>query len=243
MKASILLRSSRAHALRLPRSTAPAQSSTGRIVLPLSTFEPHSHLTPSRSPLAGRGVQATGAAPFSTSRAVSKGLQPASAEPEPPKTESSNDNLAPADLTDAEYHELADQYLDTLVLAVEELSESTSDGVEAEFSAGVLTITHPANGTYVINKQPPNKQIWLSSPISGPKRFDWVVSGEGQHQKQDTAVDAGDNAAGGRWVYLRDGSILSDLLKKELGVEVTKKDESDVVDGREGPAGGGSKLE
>uniref|UniRef100_A0A914RUA2 Frataxin n=1 Tax=Parascaris equorum TaxID=6256 RepID=A0A914RUA2_PAREQ len=25
-------------------------------------------------------------------------------------------------------------------------------------------------GTYVINKQTPNRQIWLSSPISGPKR-------------------------------------------------------------------------
>ena len=26
-------------------------------------------------------------------------------------------------------------------------------------------------GVYVINKQTPNKQIWLSSPISGPQRY------------------------------------------------------------------------
>jgi frataxin len=44
--------------------------------------------------------------------------------------------------------------------------------------AGVLNITYPPNGTYVLNKQPPNKQIWLSSPISGPKRFDWTVQGK-----------------------------------------------------------------
>lgn len=25
---------------------------------------------------------------------------------------------------------------------------------------------------YVLNKQTPNKQIWLSSPISGPSRFE-----------------------------------------------------------------------
>lgn len=111
------------------------------------------------------------------------------------------------------------------------------------WQAGVLTITHPKHGTYVINKQPPNKQIWLSSPISGPKRFDWVVSGSAQHEKQDSTVEAGDDGSGGRWVYLRDGTSLSELLKRELDVEITKKDESDVVGGREGPAGGGAKLE
>lgn len=26
---------------------------------------------------------------------------------------------------------------------------------------------------YVINKQPPNQQIWWSSPFSGPKRFEF----------------------------------------------------------------------
>jgi hypothetical protein len=30
--------------------------------------------------------------------------------------------------------------------------------------SGVLTLILGDNGTYVINKQPPNKQIWLSSP-------------------------------------------------------------------------------
>lgn len=30
----------------------------------------------------------------------------------------------------------------------------------------------------MLNKQPPNRQIWLSSPVSGPKRFDWVVLAE-----------------------------------------------------------------
>jgi len=32
--------------------------------------------------------------------------------------------------------------------------------------SGVLTLKLGEHGTYVINKQPPNKQIWLSSPIS-----------------------------------------------------------------------------
>ncbi len=64
----------------------------------------------------------------------------------------------------------------------------------------------------MINKQPPNKQIWLSSPKTGPKRYDYVIIGDGQDQKQDTAV--------GDWVYLRDGSTLNDLLAEEIGIDV-----------------------
>jgi frataxin len=65
----------------------------------------------------------------------------------------------------------------------------------------------------VINKQPPNRQVWLSSPISGPKRYDYVVSGEGQSQKEDTAV--------GDWVYIRDGSTLGELFLKELNIDMS----------------------
>lgn len=67
-------------------------------------------------------------------------------------------------------------------------------------------------GTYIINKQPPNKQIWLSSPTSGPKRYDYVLGGEGMHEKEGTGQ--------GDWVYLRDGSSLTELLRKELGITV-----------------------
>ena len=53
----------------------------------------------------------------------------------------------------------------------------------------------------MINKQPPNRQIWLSSPVSGPKRYDW-------DGKQQT------------WVYARDGSTLVGVLEGEIGVQV-----------------------
>ena len=72
----------------------------------------------------------------------------------------------------------------------------------------MLTLTFPPAGTYVLNKQPPNKQIWLSSPVSGPKRYDWVKADDG----------AGETL--GDWVYLRDGSTLSGLLAEEVGVRV-----------------------
>lgn len=36
---------------------------------------------------------------------------------------------------------------------------------DVEYSQGVLTINLGQLGTFVINKQTPNRQIWLSSPL------------------------------------------------------------------------------
>lgn len=38
---------------------------------------------------------------------------------------------------------------------------------------GVLSIQLAEAGTYVLNIQAPNRQIWLSSPISGPARYNF----------------------------------------------------------------------
>jgi frataxin len=65
----------------------------------------------------------------------------------------------------------------------------------------------------VINKQPPNKQIWLSSPKTGPKRYDYVVLGDGQQDKQDTAST--------EWMYLRDNSTIDQLFLTELGIDIS----------------------
>ncbi|KAI1781266.1 hypothetical protein F4818DRAFT_436458 [Hypoxylon cercidicola] len=108
-----------------------------------------------------------------------------------------------ASITDAEYHALSNTYLDALLTKYEELQDKDGD-IDVEFSSGVMTIKVPGKGTYVINKQPPNKQIWLSSPVSGPKRYDYAILN-------------GDTASGD-WVYLRDGSTLSELLLEETGV-------------------------
>ncbi|KAF1809107.1 Frataxin [Eremomyces bilateralis CBS 781.70] len=115
----------------------------------------------------------------------------------------------PVELSMDDYNERANIYLDTLVVRLEEMQEKQG-GFEVDFSAGVMEIEIASKGTYVLNKQPPNRQIWLSSPISGPKRYDWVVKGEGMHDKA--------GAGQGEWIYLRDGSSLTDLLRKEIGV-------------------------
>lgn len=42
-----------------------------------------------------------------------------------------------------------------------------------QYSDGVLNVELTNGHHFVLNKQTPNKQIWLSSPISGPQRFDY----------------------------------------------------------------------
>ncbi|OIW27796.1 Frataxin [Coniochaeta ligniaria NRRL 30616] len=187
----------------LPRAAARA----ARITAPRTTSVARVAATPTGRIYTGlRFLSST--APRQIAILPDGAKEPANEADKPTKT----DNLAPTEITEAQYHQLADEYLEAILNKFEELQDSRED-VDVEYSAGVMTVNFGPNvGTYVINKQPPNKQIWLSSPKSGPKRFDWVVQGEGQNDKQGTAV--------GDWMYIRHGTTLSKLFRDELGVDL-----------------------
>ncbi|KAJ5521837.1 hypothetical protein N7527_005952 [Penicillium freii] len=167
---------------------------------------------------------------FQSSPAIRKGIHPESANPPAPNPQSGSvaggttHITEPSPLTPEEYYEYAEHYFNVLQSELEKAQEEGSD-VEAEYSAGVLNISVPALGTYVLNKQPPNKQIWLSSPISGPKRYDWIVEGDYMHEKQDSRP-----FVNGQWIYLRDGSNLTELLNSELTLRLPKDIYSEVVE-------------
>ncbi|KAJ5935159.1 Frataxin [Penicillium verhagenii] len=157
--------------------------------------------------------------PFHASATRAKGIQPDSENPRPPNTPvagAASHVTEPSSLTPEEYHDYSEHYFNVLIAELEKAQEEGSD-VEAEYSAGVLNITIPAIGSYVLNKQPPNRQIWLSSPISGPKRFDWVLEGDRMHEKQDTR-----EFSHGQWIYLRDGSNLTEILNGEMSLALPK---------------------
>ncbi|XP_005942986.1 frataxin, mitochondrial isoform X3 [Haplochromis burtoni] len=109
-----------------------------------------------------------------------------------------------SELSAAAYEKLADETLDALADYFEDLTDEAFTGADYDvlFSSGVLTVKLGGDhGTYVINKQAPNKQIWLSSPTSGPKRYSWT---------------------GERWVYTHDGISLHQLLSKEFSIIFNK---------------------
>eukprot|EP01102_Stenamoeba_stenopodia_P000204 TRINITY_DN10170_c0_g1_i1.p1 TRINITY_DN10170_c0_g1~~TRINITY_DN10170_c0_g1_i1.p1 ORF type:complete len:237 (-),score=29.18 TRINITY_DN10170_c0_g1_i1:92-748(-) len=103
---------------------------------------------------------------------------------------------------DLEFHKRANAILEDFQTEIQAALEPVMENFDGEYSDGVLTLKLGSNGTYVINKQAPNKQIWWSSPISGPKRFCFDLT-----QK--------------RWVSTRDGQCLVSLLSKEL-TQLTK---------------------
>jgi frataxin len=75
--------------------------------------------------------------PFHASATRSKGLSPTSSEPEPPKAQyagGATHVAQPAALTTDEYHDLADQYIDALVLKLEEMAEEAAEKLEVEYS-------------------------------------------------------------------------------------------------------------
>ncbi|XP_063885207.1 frataxin, mitochondrial-like [Scylla paramamosain] len=101
------------------------------------------------------------------------------------------------ELDDIQYEQISDETLESLSEYLEELVavDTAPQDCDVLYSSGVLTLHLGTHGTYVINKQTPNKQIWLSSPTSGPKRFDFQS---------------------GVWVYRHSGETLHSLLSTEL---------------------------
>ncbi|KAJ8911963.1 hypothetical protein NQ315_012774 [Exocentrus adspersus] len=105
------------------------------------------------------------------------------------------------------FEKVCEETLESLTEFFEELIESKEalKNADVTYSGGVLTINLGNNlGTYVINRQSPNKQIWLSSPTSGPKRYDYVLNGQ-------------------YWVYKHDMVPLHKLLQSEFSVILGEK--------------------
>ncbi|CAH2071814.1 unnamed protein product [Thlaspi arvense] len=114
----------------------------------------------------------------------------------------SSQGPAPSDyssvLQEDEFHRLANFTINDLLEKIEDYGDNVQiDGFDIDYGNEVLTLKLGSLGTYVINKQTPNRQIWMSSPVSGPSRFDW---------------DQDANA----WIYRRTEAKLHKLLEEEL---------------------------
>ncbi|KAI3465668.1 hypothetical protein Pfo_022331 [Paulownia fortunei] len=101
-------------------------------------------------------------------------------------------------LQEDEYHRLANSTIHDLLGKLEEYGDSVEiDGYDVDYGNEVLTLKLGSLGTYVINKQTPNRQIWMSSPVSGPSRFDWDQNAQA-------------------WIYRRTKEDLIKVLETEL---------------------------
>ncbi|KAJ2011532.1 Mitochondrial matrix iron chaperone, partial [Coemansia sp. S85] len=107
-------------------------------------------------------------------------------------------------LSDSVYYEKSSEALENLTESLEDIGDQMEiDDYDIEYSSGVLTLKLGARGTYVINKQPPNKQIWISSPVSGPERYDydlergaWFCRQKDEKELDPATGDVGETPAG-----------------------------------------------
>ena len=112
-----------------------------------------------------------------------------------------------AALTEARFHDVADHTLEAIMTLLAPL-ESELDDVDVSYSQGVLNINLGPKGFWVINKQTPNRQLWWSSPLSGPRRYEY--RGHGQ------AEDDGGGVGAASWTATADGNDLLWQLRKEM---------------------------
>ena len=98
--------------------------------------------------------------------------------------------------SEADFDREASAVLDAFAEAID---DAIGDHVDVDMQGGILTLGIPGGGQYVLNKHRPNREIWLSSPVSGAFHF--------------THVD-------GKWISTRDKDI---DLHRLLAAELTKR--------------------
>jgi iron donor protein CyaY len=98
-------------------------------------------------------------------------------------------------MKDSDFSQEFESLINLIAEAIE--NQDTDELIDVDINGGILTISND-NGVYVINKQSAVKEVWLSSPVSGPYHF----AKEAQ-----------------RW-KARNGAELLSILNKELQVNI-----------------------
>lgn len=99
-------------------------------------------------------------------------------------------------LDDGRFTTLADEVLEHLSDAID---DALGDRIDVDIQGGILTLALSGGGQYIINKHAPNREIWLSSPVSGAMHFGY---------------------RDGRWISTRDASqVLQEVLAAELNAK------------------------
>lgn len=96
-------------------------------------------------------------------------------------------------MTDSAFESLADSLLAAL-------EEAIADHADAELQGGILTV-EGEEGTWIVNKHAPTRQIWLSSPRSGARHYAFA-------------------AETGKWADTRGGGDLLEVLSAEFGFPI-----------------------
>ena len=73
----------------------------------------------------------------------------------------------PGIMTESDFHRAFEQVLARIEAAVE-----AGDALEADLEGGILTITCPDDSRVIVNRQTPNREVWVAAR-SGGFHFAW----------------------------------------------------------------------
>ena len=103
---------------------------------------------------------------------------------------STSDAAGDGELSLQQFHTLSERVLEGIENVAEEFADADPDErVEVEFSGDVLEISVRGGGTFVLNKQTPNRQVWLSSPVTGPQRYNFCLRSAMWRNARDDDVE------------------------------------------------------
>lgn len=97
-------------------------------------------------------------------------------------------------LDESTFQAVADK---TLLAYMQAIEDALGDALEVDLRDGILTLELESGATYVINKHAPNRQIWMSSPVSGASHYSY-------------------DPERGQWLSTRGGGALAAVLEAEL---------------------------
>ena len=99
-------------------------------------------------------------------------------------------------MTESEFNELADAVFQRIELAIDDADA----GIDYDSNGTVLEMEFADGSKLIVNRHVPNREIWLSSPVSGAAHF--------------KAIDGG-------WRSTRQADVdLIALLSRELGLSL-----------------------
>jgi frataxin len=104
-------------------------------------------------------------------------------------------------ITDGEIFETVAEK--TLNILLDRIDDILGDEVDVDLNGGILNIELENGSQYVINKNAPNYEIWMSSPLSGASHY---------YLEDDLKT----------WVDTRSGHKLFDKLAQELSQNAGK---------------------
>jgi CyaY protein len=70
-------------------------------------------------------------------------------------------------MNETEFHRAVDAVLERIERSVE-----ASDALDVDLEAGILTVTCPGDSRVIVNRQTPNREIWVAAR-SGGFHFAW----------------------------------------------------------------------